>query len=166
MYSLGIDPGIKNSAYAVIKDKELYIVRMLDNPVDTINTSVEPKLFMWEMTKIIQQFKPEHIVTERFMARGARSQNQVELVSTMNGIIYAIAGGYYHTKFKFITASTWKNKFNKGKKRLEDLYNRAKGMDVNKHQIDATLLGMYPYSDSKYDGIDHEDLLKRIEEVS
>ena len=39
-------------------------------------------------------------------------------------------------------------------------------MDINKHQIDATLLGMYPYSVSKYDTIDHEDLLKRIEEVS
>ena len=151
---LALDPGSKNMGISVVGVKNWKPV-VLANSVMTkpINTLVDFKLsresFLAEIDRWVKVFRPQAIIAERFQTRG-NGGPLIEFVSVMLGLL---GGRYYPLPTKLITASTWKNSFNRRfQPELERMYPDAEKLDLKliypdlkmtPHAFDSSLIGIY-----------------------
>jgi len=151
---LSLDPGSKHFGIACVGMKDNKPV-VLANSVLTapLNSMVEfnslRHVFLAEISRWINHFEPHAIVIERFQTRG-NGGPLIELVSSMIGLL---GGMYSHLPIRAITASTWKNAFNRRfQEELGDMYPEAEKLDLKlvypcvktaPHPFDASLIGVY-----------------------
>ena len=137
---LACDPGSVNFGIALVglrNDKpKVYANAVLMAPVnDLVQFNRSSAEFLAEFDQWMA-FKPDGIVAERFQTRG-NGGPLIEQVSAMLGLVK----GRYHIPVKLTVASTWKNKV---QRRfgidLKEVYAEA---DVQPHQIDACLIGVF-----------------------
>lgn len=138
---LAMDPGSSNfgiSCVGVRNDRPVVLANSkLRYPVNNLVDFLERRdLFLEEVARWVDHFKPNAIIAERFQTRG-NGGPLIEYVAVMLGLI---AGTYPNTPIKFITASTWKNAF---KRRHFDLRLLYPDLKVEPHPFDATLIGIY-----------------------
>lgn len=137
---LACDPGSVNFGIALVglrKDRpKIYANAVLMAPVnDLVHFNRSSAEFLAEFDQWVA-FKPDGIVAERFQSRGLMGST-IEAVGSMVGLVK----GRYQLPVKLTVASTWKNKV---QRRfgidLKDVYSAA---DVQPHQIDACLIGIF-----------------------
>ena len=157
---LSMDPGTRDSfACAVIEQInktgkcKLIESGILKHPIsDLINPHLEgqKKLFTKEVRSLLKRFSPTDVVAERFMVRGRFMGASSEKISFMLGIVSSMV---HPAKFTLLTASQWKNEFNRHfSNPIQKLYEACKG--TPRHTIDASLIGYY-YANiegSKFEG--------------
>lgn len=149
------DPGTKNFALSVVEyDKGISVLgtEMLSHPFSDLSSRTVAE-DLWASTKRIAQlihtYKPDALYFERFQFRGSG-------ISSIEGINIML-GAITHTAFlhgipcRLITASTWKNNFNRNCTSLDSLYKEYK-MTSKKcakpiHEFDASLIGVYAIYD-------------------
>lgn len=139
---LAFDPGSRNMGIALVakKGKNLGVIAnsVMTNPVNDLTMVNAPKQkFIDEVGRWVDEYKPQGIIAERFQTRGLGGP-LIEQVSFMLGLL----AGHFGLPIKLITASTWKNKF---QRRFdidlkEDVYKEIK---IQPHQLDACLIGCY-----------------------
>jgi hypothetical protein len=139
---LSLDPGSKNTGIAIVainKNKTQVVANsILTNPLYDLTKFLQQReIFREEIDNWIQTYKPNGIIIERFQARGLLG-SLGELVSIMIGII----SERYSLPIKLVTASTWKNQWNRKflDYPLDDLYKKCK---ITPHQLDAILIGRF-----------------------
>lgn len=141
---LSFDPGTRNMGIACVgvdsEDRLRPIANaVLSHPIESLvdNYLEHRKAFTDELERWLKLFKPDLLIAERFQTRG-NGGPLIELVSTMNGVIGMLRP---KTQFKFVTAATWKNKFNRRfPVQLDELYANCL---TTPHALDATLIGCY-----------------------
>ena len=140
---LSLDPGSRNMGIAcvAVKDATIDVVAnsILTNPITSLvdNYMQRRELFLAELERWIDLYQPKAVVMERFQTRG-NGGPLIELVSTMNAAVGIIDRDM---QCKFITAATWKNKFNRRfDNALDDMYKECL---TTPHQLDAILIGCY-----------------------
>lgn len=164
---LSLDPAPTNFGYAVIEIHRsrhrwrLLDVRMLQNPINEIGYELNSHLtpYATEISLLIDTFKPDVLVIERFMMRHQLGASMLEKVNIMIGIAALIGrdnGCTVYTK----TAAGWKNVVQKTLA-LNSLYQGAKARIREKgkndgwskesislacnavpHTVDSTMLGL------------------------
>lgn len=143
---LALDPGTRNFGISMIEYSDSK-VKVLANALftDPINTMVEfnsqRHSYRQEVARWVKAFKPNAITAERFQTRGNGGPT-IELVSSMLGILDC-----FGIPLRFITASTWKNAFNRrftvhSDKALEVMYQHIE-KPLTPHQLDSVLIGVY-----------------------
>lgn len=165
---LGLDPGIKNHGISLVACRGTRVKVMANSivtkPMNNMTEYSEQMVeYLAEIRRWVKLYKPDAIIAERFMVRGAGiGQAMVELVSSM---IAAIA-----REFKIpiwpIPAAQWKVPL---QKRfgfdLKEMYKQAL---TEAHPLDATFIGIYGLE--KKLGIelkfDPEDILSQVEDTS
>lgn len=147
------DPGTKNFGLSVIKYKngdldypEILFCNFFKSPIQELKNetfNIQLLALNAEIQAIIEEFKPNFIVLERFQGRGIRGSLAEKVSMSVMGI--AEMGNLSNIKTRLITASQWKNFFNKNKfRKLVDVYSHAKSLyKLEPHLIDATFIGMY-----------------------
>ena len=93
--------------------------------------------FMEEIARWVEKFEPKAIIAERFQTRG-NGGPLIEMVSVMLGLL---AGKYETLPVKLITASTWKNAFNR--RHQCDLREMYPDVLTPPHAFDSCLIGIY-----------------------
>lgn len=139
---LSFDPGSRNMGVSLVcynkKSKKIQVLAnaTLEFPIHDIKQIASQKEnFLNEVNKWITIFKPHGIIAERFQSRGLKG-NTVECVNIMLGLLLSL-----NLPTKFITASTWKNKF---QKRFQvDLREIYKNIATTPHQLDSSLIGCF-----------------------
>jgi len=156
---MSFDMGVKNCAYAVLKDKKLKTLGFFES---TISNLIDPYFnmdidkFVSEFTGLLDKHMPNAIVAERFQNRGMFRGNGSELINIMIGLMARIC----HERkiyIMVIPAAQWKTQFNRNfehlsrtilvktkvKKQtaLEVLYQDL--LPFPNHPIDAHLQGWY-----------------------
>lgn len=139
---LALDPGSKNTGISVVamhNNKTQVIANsILTNPLHDLTKFLEQReIFRKEIDSWIQTYNPNGIIIERFLSRGLLG-SLGEIVSIMIGII----SERYSLPIKLITASTWKNQWNRkfSEYPLDELYKQCK---ITPHQLDAILIGRF-----------------------
>ncbi len=150
MRILSGDPGKVNFALAVIDvKKKVQVVgtRMCANPVQHLHLDVvsEARAFMAELEYLNDNYGPfDGMCFERFQSRGLKG-NTVEAISLMLGLLVIFAEKH-NIPIMLITASQWKNAFNKTMD-LKGLYADYKLTSKKSpkaiHEFDASLQGLY-----------------------
>lgn len=150
MRILSGDPGKVNFALSVIDVKKKVKVvgtRMCANPVKHLHLDVvaESQAFLAELEYLNDKYGPfDGVCFERFQSRGLKG-NTVETISLMLGLI-AVFAHKHNIPVMFITASQWKNAFNKTMD-LKGLYADYKLTSKKSpkaiHEFDACLQGLY-----------------------
>lgn len=150
---LALDPGSKNfgiSCVGVKNGKPVVLANsVLTAPLNTLVDFAPVRVaFLLEIAQWIEAFRPKGIIAERFQTRG-NSGPLIEYVSVMLGLV----AGKWALPVKLITASTWKNAFNRRHKdALCARYPEAPKADLKlvypdvltaPHPFDATLIGIY-----------------------
>ena len=142
---LSVDPGTRNFGIACVgvRGNKVDIIAnaVLTNPMYNIadNFPMQKKLFLDEIGMWLAMYKPDAIIGERFMTRGLGGP-LIEIVSMMNGMLSMLIPD---APFKVISASTWKNKWNRRfKTQLDQMYKRVR---TTPHQLDAGLIGCYGF---------------------
>lgn len=161
--------GIKNNKFVVLANASLM------KPVDTlVDFEIAKETFLEEIRSWVKLFKPNAIIAERFQTRG-NGGPLIELVSVMLGLI---AGTYPKLPIKFITASTWKNAFNKRfQDELAKTYPGALKLDLKlvyesiltaPHPLDATLIGIYGLEYGMKNKLNYKisQIVKQVEKTS
>ena len=156
---MSFDMGVKNCAYAVLKNKKLmdlgFFQATISNLIDPY-FNIDLDKFVVEFTGLLDKHKPDAIVAERFQNRGMFRGNGSELINIMIGLMARIC----HERkiyIMLIPAAQWKTQFNrnfehmsrtilvktKEKKQtaLEVLYESL--LPFPNHPIDAHLQGWY-----------------------
>lgn len=139
---LAMDPGSRNFGISCVEvqgNKPVVLANAaLMHPLNTlVDYRPARDLFLKEIARWVSLFKPQALIAERFQTRG-NGGPLIELVSVMLGLLN---GTYPELPFKFITASTWKNAFNRRHQvDLKDLYTQLR---MPAHSFDATLIGIY-----------------------
>lgn len=141
---MSFDPGTRNMGVACVGVDKHDRLRPIANSVLTypIESLVDNYLtnrarFCAEVKLWLDKFDPDLIIAERFQTRG-NGGPLIELVSTMNAVIGMMRP---KTPFKFVTAATWKNKFNRRfETQLDEVYANCL---TTPHAMDATLIGCY-----------------------
>lgn len=139
---LAFDPGSKNMGISIVNiDRKTFEIRVLANatmsyPIhDVKKVTKQRDLFVEEVSQWISLFCPNAIIAERFQSRGLMGTT-VECVGIMLGILLQ-----FNLPTKFITASTWKNCFQKRfGVNLREVY---KTIPTTPHQLDSSLIGCY-----------------------
>lgn len=137
---LGCDPGSRNFGISLVGIENnwlrVYANSVLMNPVnDLIKFDTAAKNFIAEL-RLWMAAKPVGIAAERFQTRG-NGGPLIEQVSSMLGLMK----GQFKVPVKLTIASTWKNRFNKRfNVDLKELYPK---LDIQPHQLDATLIGVF-----------------------
>lgn len=139
---LALDPGSRNMGISVvgIKDGKPVILAnsVMTNPVNTLVDFAEARVkFMEEIARWVEKFEPKAIIAERFQTRG-NGGPLIEMVSVMLGLL---AGKYETLPVKLITASTWKNAFNR--RHQCDLREMYPDVLTPPHAFDSCLIGIY-----------------------
>jgi len=155
MRILSGDPGKVNFALTVInfEKKKLDIIgtRMFGSPIQDLtgDLGAVTKKFLDEITAIDKKYGPfDAMCFERFQSRGLGG-NTIEAISIMIGVM----AFYCHKKkipFFAITASQWKNAFNREcEPKLKDLYDEFKLTSKKSkkaiHEFDSMLIGVYTF---------------------
>jgi hypothetical protein len=153
MRILSGDPGKVNFALSVlnVEGKKLEIIgtRMFGSPIQNLTGDLRgvTKKFIDEISSIDKQYGPfDAMCFERFQSRGLGG-NTIEAISIMLGVM----AFYCHKKkipFFVITASQWKNAFNRHEdlKALYAQYNlTSKKSKKAIHEFDAMLIGVYTF---------------------
>lgn len=137
---LGLDPGTRNMAWSVIRiwsatRFKVLGVGMVKNAMMDMKGDIRPamKRFRKELQSKIKRHGVTHIAAERFQARGLKG-NTGELVAFMLGVIST-----FKQPSVFITASQWKNNFNK----YADLKALYKKTALQPHEVDSPSIGLY-----------------------
>ena len=139
------------SVVGVSKAKPVVLANaVMMNPINTlVDFKVARELFLREIAAWVALFQPQGIIAERFQTRG-NGGPLIEYVSVMLGLL---AGRYYPLTTKLITASTWKNDFNRRfAEVLAKDYPDAEKADLKAiyptltmtpHAFDSGLIGVY-----------------------
>ena len=138
MRVLGFDPGDVNFAWATYDDKPLDYGYVITNDVGESNLH-----FLNSIVDIIHKTKPDCIVIERYMFRGAQSVH-AEPVNQMIGQVMLLAQ-LKRVPIVQITAAQWKIKL-----KTKSYTNGARGLFPDTkfhsvHQADACGMAMYHY---------------------
>ena len=160
---LSLDMGSKNLAFGVLANQKLEALGFIEN---TVHNLIDPyflpnlKAFGKEFESLLQKYKPDVVLMERFQNRGMFKGNSSEYLNIMIGIISAIC--LRKKLYVYLTtASQWKLQFSrqfpqwasvilvkrKGKTvekkltPLDNLYEELKPFP--NHMIDAHLQGFY-----------------------
>lgn len=141
--ALSFDPGTRNFGISCVaaKDDRVKVMAnsILTNPMhDMTQFEAQKKVFLAELARWVDLYKPNALVAERFMLRGmGTGQAMGELVPSM----VALASGYFRLNTFTIPAAQWKvplqNRFNFD---LKELYKQAL---VEPHQLDSAFIGIY-----------------------
>jgi hypothetical protein len=163
---LGCDPGSRNFGIALVglvgKKPRVFANAVMMRPVNTLTTiNQSSRIFLEELDQWVLQ-GIDGIVAERFQTRGGASMGPlIECVSAMIGSMLS-----YEKPVKAIIASQWKTAF---KRRfgqdLKDLYD---SVQVQPHQLDASLIGIYGLEQGlglKLDW-DYREVFKQVEKTS
>ena len=139
---LAVDPGSRNFGISCVGLKgnkpEVLASACLMLPVNTLVDFTQARRnFLHEIGKWVRVFKPKAIIGERFQTRG-NGGPLIEFVSVMLGML---AGKYEKLPIRLITASTWKNKFNR--RFGVDLKELYPTLSITPHAFDASLIGVY-----------------------
>jgi len=128
---LAFDPGSRNMGVEIIANS------IMTHPInDLVRFGELRPLFFAEVDLWIAKYRPRAIVAERFQTRGLMGP-LIEQVSIMLGLL----AGRYNLPIKFITAATWKNKYqDRYRCDLKVIY---KEVCVEAHPFDACLIGAY-----------------------
>ena len=140
---LAFDPGTRNMGVAVVATdgKRIRVLAnsVLTNPISTLVTFAQGReLFLSEVARWVDTFKPNGIIAERFQTRG-NGGPLIECVGVMLGLL---AGSYAKLPVTFITASTWKNAYH-ARFAGSDLKLTYTSLRVPPHQLDASLIGCF-----------------------
>jgi hypothetical protein len=141
---LTIDPGSRNMGISVVAVNGRGRLKVVANAIvtdplfDLTKLGPQSDVFMSEIGKWVDLYKPNGIVIERFQTRGLLGP-LVEIVSVMIGLI---RGQHPNIPIKAITAATWKNEFARrhGKGVLDELYKLSR---TTPHQLDSALIGVF-----------------------
>jgi hypothetical protein len=155
---LAMDPGSRNFGIALVGlehgKPRCYLNSVMMRPINNLVAfSTMRKNFLIEIAGWMK-YKPGGIVAERFQTRGGSSMGPlIEQVSAMLGLI---GGTYQDIPIKLTIASVWKNSM---QRRFADEYryqmpwNNEEGefdlravyktIDVEPHQLDASLIGIF-----------------------
>lgn len=149
------DPGTKNFALSVIEYNEgkLTVVgtKMVAHPFRDLSSraaAADLWKFTREIKRIIDQYKIDALYFERFQVRGSNA-TAIEGINVMLGSVLMLA---FRLKLlaRLITASTWKNNFNRNNEaqtKLDELYKEfkltSKFSPKAIHEFDASLIGVY-----------------------
>lgn len=137
---LAFDPGTRNMGLSCVElrgDRPVVLANVtMESPLHDIPSFMQQRdSFIKEVKYWIKVFDPDAIVAERFQSRGLMGST-VECVSMMLGML-----GMLGLPVLFITASTWKNKYQKRFDcSLRDIY---KEIHTTPHQLDSSLIGCY-----------------------
>lgn len=140
---LALDPGSRNCGISVVACNDHGKVRVVANSLvtkpisDLVSFGVQRNEFLAEIDKWIAVYQPHGIVVERFQTRGQSSGPLIEYVGVMVGLL-----GGYRMPIKAITASTWKNAWNRrfDPLTLDQMY---KECNITPHQLDASFIGIF-----------------------
>ena len=137
---LAFDPGTKNMGISCVElvgtSPKVLANATMENPLHDIYAFMQQRdAFLSEVDAWINMFEPDGIIAERFQTRGLKGPT-IECVSMMLGIL-----GMLGLPVMFITASTWKNKFQK--RFCCDLREMYDYINTTPHQLDASLIGCY-----------------------
>lgn len=140
---LSADPGIRNFGISCIAANENRVKvvsnSILTNPMFDMTTfEAQKKLFLAEMGRWVDLYKPNAFIAERFMLRGmGTGQAMGELVPSM----IALVSGYFNINTLVIPAAQWKVPLqNRFQFDLKVLYKQAL---VEPHQLDSSFIGIY-----------------------
>ena len=99
--------------------------------------------FIKRFSKLLDEYKPDEVVMERFQNRGFRGgQSIAECISFMLGVLAALCE-MRKIKYTWITAAQWKNQFNR-QLSLDKVYDEIKKKwRIEPHVWDALCQGMY-----------------------
>ncbi len=166
-YVLGLDPGSRNFGIALVGLRDgkpkVYANSVLVHPVnDLINFPRASDEFMAEIARWMAIVPISGIVGERFQTRG-NGGPLIEQVSAMLGLI---RGRYPNIPIKLTVASAWKNKI---RRRFDtDLRDIYPDVDVQPHQLDASLIGVFGLEAGLGQDLDYtlDDIIKQCEQTS
>lgn len=146
---LGLDPGVANSAWSVVKFDanggfQVLGVGMLANTVKDFTLGIEHQclLFLDELKDILRRHpKITAVCAERFMTRGNKGTT-IEKIGLMLGMVV----GYLQSvnagiHVSMIPASQWKNEFNR-QSDLEAWYQLGQ-KELTPHEVDAISIALY-----------------------
>lgn len=161
---LAFDPGSVNMGISLVELTDLPHVRAnatMSNPIHDIKYFMhDRRLFLHEVKTWISLYGPTAIVAERFQARGLRGPT-VECVSMMLGVLSMLK-----LPVLFITASTWKNNFQRRfGVNLRDVYREIR---TTPHQLDASLIGCYGIQQAtrKVHDFDFDTIVEEVRETA
>lgn len=140
---LSFDPGTRNFGISCVAAKEnrtkVVANSILTNPMfDMTLFESQKKVFLKEIGRWVETYKPNALIAERFMLRGmGTGQAMGELVPSM----IALVSAYFRLNTLTIPAAQWKvplqNRFDFD---LKELYKQAL---VEPHQLDSAFIGIY-----------------------
>jgi hypothetical protein len=139
---LSMDPGSRNFGLALVGlengKPRCYMNSVMMRPVnDLVAFSRSRKNFLTEIAGWVRH-QPDGLIAERFQTRGTSMGPLIEQVSAMIGLL---GGTYPDLPIKLTIASAWKNSMNKRFDiNLKEIY---PNIDVQAHQLDASLIGIY-----------------------
>jgi len=143
---------VRNAGEEVLSSVKYLAVGKLEHPIADLKTDIvaEHGRFVKEVRGIINKYKPDLIVVERFQTRGGKAASFMgailESVNIQIGTILSLAA----TKkipATIIIAATWKNAVKHAGIKIDDVYKANK---KNPHVIDAALMGIYLVGCLKY----------------
>lgn len=164
---LAFDPGSVNMGCSLLDiDRSSKKIKVLANTVlmnplhDIKQFSKERKLFLEEISSWVAKGKPKAIVAERFQSRGLRGTT-IECVCMMLGML-----SMFDLPVLFITASTWKNRY---QKRFNiDLREIYREISPAPHQLDSALIGCFGVETGFKTAIDFsiDDIINQVTDTS
>lgn len=163
---LGCDPGSKNFGISLVGIEDgairIYANSVMMNPVNNLVEFNAAYTAFTEELKLWMTAKPHGMVAERFQTRG-NGGPLIEQVSAMIGIM---KGRYHQIPLKLTIASTWKNRFNR--RFSTDLKEIYPELDVQPHQLDAALIGVFGIEEGLQETIDYDvqDIIAQVEATS
>lgn len=139
---LSCDPGTRNFGISVVRFKlnpfryKVLYNGMLQNTINDLTGDLTKSFSSYksEIRKLKNKYKVDYICAERFMTRGLKGTT-IECVCVMLALLSQIGV----KDFRFITASQWKNAWNK----FHDLNTFYDVCPCETHQIDAVNIGLY-----------------------
>jgi ribosomal protein L7Ae-like RNA K-turn-binding protein len=156
---LGLDPGKTNHAWSIVQvdiktglKYKIVTSGMIVNTVTDligISAKVEAVKYRKELRAIVKEYGVNVIIVERFQNRGRMFGNNSELVNIMIGVLLNL-----NVEIRLITASQWKNSFNK----IYDLKSFYKEIPLVAHRVDSSLIGIY--GSSFFTNTKHFDCIK------
>ncbi len=138
---LAIDPGEKNYAYSYINIIDYtFKTGTLKNTVRNLKkdkTQLFLTLYVEELSKIIQKInlnEKDIVIVERWTPRGARQGTMAETINIMIGSLFTLIS----CDFELVSASTWKNWFNRNyKTKDQQIWDLIQNPTLTDHQADT-----------------------------
>lgn len=166
------DPGKENFSIAiqVLEDYEPSVEMVILLPIritELKENSPTPfleqlKLFVLYIEEVLEKYKPESCIMERFQIRFRTCGSTAEVVNVMLGVVSVLCLKK-GIPTKLVIASEWKNHFNKiSEVSLEETYKLVKKLPP--HIIDSIFIGLY-YELKHNHWYTRENILKYCEKL-